>query len=247
MSSRKSHPNPPREFATTHWSLVLNAGRDSSPLRDASLATLCEVYWYPLYAFVRRQGYDSSDAQDLTQGFFAKLLERGDLVGIDKSKGRFRSFLLAAMKHFLINEWDKQRAAKRGGGQAKLSLDFERAESRYSLEPSHTRTAEADFDREWALTMLDQVRSQLAQEHSTGDQHAQYEELQVYLTGERADSSYRDAGERLGMSEGAVKVAVHRLRRRFRELLREQIGQTVAEETEIDQEIADLFNALRAN
>lgn len=246
MTPSDSSSKQQREFATTHWSLVINAGRDSSPLRAASLAALCETYWYPLYTYVRRQGYDSSDAQDLTQGFFAKLLERRDLAAVDRSKGRFRSFLLASMKHFLINEWDKKQAAKRGGKRPKLSLDFEQAESRYSLEPSHLRTADVVFDREWALTLLDQVRSNLAAENSDGERQRQYDELQVFLAVGPVESSYREVGERLGMTENAVKVAVHRLRRRFRELLREQIGQTVADEAEIDAEIADLFNVLRA-
>ena len=145
--------------------MVLDAGRDSSPTSEQALSKLCETYWYPLYAFVRRQGYESLDAQDLTQGFFLKLLEKRDFADVDREKGRFRLFLLASLKHFLINQWDKARAAKRGGGHPKLSLEFDAAESRYSLEPRHEQTAEAIFDREWALTMLEQVRSRLAGEH----------------------------------------------------------------------------------
>lgn len=234
----------PQQFASTHWSVVLQAGRESSPQSEEALATLCEQYWYPLYAFVRRQGYAVADAQDLTQGFFARLLEKRDFANVDRQKGRFRSFLLASLKHYLINKWDKARAAKRGGGRKLLSLQFDDAESRFSLEPQHEQTAESIYDREWALTMLDRVRLLLAEEHSR-DRRPQYDVLQTYLTGDPNAVSYREAGEQLGMTEGAVKVAVHRLRRRFRELLREQIGQTVATESDIDDEVSALFEALR--
>ncbi|MFV1963894.1 MAG: RNA polymerase sigma factor [Pirellulaceae bacterium] len=235
-----------QQFASTHWSIVLDAGRDSSPTSEQALSTLCETYWYPLYAFVRRQGYESSDAQDLTQGFFLRLLEKRDFANVDRQKGRFRSFLLASLKHYLINEWDKARAAKRGGGRPNLPLEFDAAERRYSLEPCHEQTPEAIFDREWALTVLEQVRSQLVAEHASDDRRDQYDQLHLYLTGEPTSLSYREAGEQLDMTEGAVKVAVHRLRRRFRELLREQIGQTVATESVIDDEVAALFKALRS-
>ncbi len=246
MASSSGDKLHQRDFATTQWSIVLNAGRDSSPQREESLATLCSTYWFPLYAFVRRQGYDSQNSQDLTQGFFAKLLERRDIDGVDRSKGRFRSFLLASMKHYLINEWDKQRAVKRGGRQTTLSLDFEQAESRYALEPSHDTTADAVFDRQWGLTLLDQVRSKLAAEHSTAEQQKQYEQLQSYLTGEPTSQTYRSVAEQLDMTEGAVKVAVHRLRKRFGKLLRELIGETVANESEVDDELRELFSVLQA-
>lgn len=245
MSTPGSDASRHQQFASTHWSIVLDAGRDSSPTSLKALAQLCDTYWYPLYAFVRRQGHAAADAQDLTQGFFLRLLDKRDFASVDREKGRFRSFLLASLKHFLINEWNKERAAKRGGGQPKLSLEFAESESRYSLEPRHDQTPEMLFDREWALTMLDQVRSRLAAEHDD-DQLGQFEQLQVYLTGDANALSYREAGARLGMTEGAVKVAVHRLRRRFRELLREQIAHTVGSETEIDDEINALFEALRA-
>jgi RNA polymerase sigma-70 factor (ECF subfamily) len=181
----------------------------------------------------------------LTQGFFARLLEKSDLERVDRAKGRFRSFLLASLKHYLINEWDKGRAAKRGGGQRKLSFDFSSAESRYSIQPHHEQTAEANFDREWALTMLDQVRSRLAEEQQDAGKGRQYEQLQIYLPGDGGLPPYRHAAQQLGMTEGAVKVAVHRLRRRFGELLREQIRQTISEDEEIDDEIRALFEALR--
>lgn len=234
-----------RQFATTNWNLVLKATRESAASSEEALADLCELYWYPLYAFVRRQGYGSADAQDLTQGFFARLLEKRDLAAVDQAKGRFRSFLLASLKNYLINEWDRARAAKRGGGKSKISLDFAAAESRYALEPSHQLTAEAIFDREWGLTLLDQVRGRLRDEFTAAGREAHYVVLQPYLTGADDSPSHREVGERLEMSPGAVKVAVHRLRRRFRELLRLEISNTVADEESVDDEIGELFAALR--
>jgi RNA polymerase sigma-70 factor (ECF subfamily) len=225
--------------------MVLRASASSSPQSAAALAALCESYWYPLYAFARRQGHDSVEAQDLTQSFFARLLEKRDLAGVDRGKGRFRAFLLASLRHFLLNEWDKARAAKRGGGLTKLALDFDAAEGRYRFEPSHERTAEAIFDRAWALTMLDQVRARVRSEYEAEQKQKQLELLQTFLSGDGAVASYREVGQRLGMTEAAVKVAVHRLRRRFRELLREEISHTVASEQDIDDEIRDLFDALR--
>lgn len=242
MAVDDSTPESARNFATTQWSMVLQAGRECSP---EAWSALCETYWYPLYAFVRRQGHSVADAQDLTQGFFLRLIERRDLDAVDRSKGRFRSFLLVAMKHFLINEWDKQRAEKRGGTRTKLSLDFDAAESRYSLEPSHERTADAIFDREWALMLLEHVGSQLACDYESAGKRELFDQLQVFLTADGQGPSYREAGDRLGMTEGAVKVAVHRLRARFRDLLRGEIGRTVAAESEIDDEIRALFDALR--
>ena len=246
MPARDSrHADSHRQFATTHWSLVLEAAQDTSETSEQALAELCEIYWYPLYAYVRRQGHTSEDAQDLTQGFFARLLEKRDLQTVDQEKGRFRSFLMACMKHFLINEWDKRKATKRGGGQAILSLDFEGAESRFARGSVDQRTPEAVFDREWALTTLANVRARLSDEQDVSKKSDQFETLQVYLTGDANLPSYREAGQSLGMSEGAVKVAVHRMRNRFAQLLREHIGQTVAEEEEIDDEIRALMDALR--
>lgn len=238
-------PGAQGNFATTHWSLVRAARDGSSAQARQALATLCESYWYPLYAFVRRQGYQPADAQDLTQGFFARLIEKQDLGAVDQTKGRFRAFLLASLKHFLMNEWDKARAQKRGGGHTCLTLDFDVAETKYRREPYHGETAEAIFDREWALTLLDQARSQLAAEHRTERQRQQFELLQLFLSGEPRALSYAEAGERIGMTEGAVKVAVHRLRGRFRDLLRAHIRQTVDQDHDIDDEIRDLFEVLR--
>lgn len=233
-----------RRFATTRWSLVVAAGGDDSEESRVALETLCETYWYPLYAFVRRQGRDPQTAQDLTQGFFTRLLEKEDLKDVRRERGRFRSFLLAAMKNFLINDWDKQQAVKRGGGQRALSLDFDSAENRYRLEPADTQTAEHVFQRQWALTLLDRVQQRLADEARESGRNDQFAVLRRYLTG-TAETTYAEAAAELGTTEGAVKTAVHRLRGRFRTLLREEISQTVAEEGEIDDEIRSLFEALR--
>jgi RNA polymerase sigma-70 factor (ECF subfamily) len=232
-------------FATTRWSVVLAAGQsDSGEAKDA-LATLCETYWYPLYAYVRRQGYDCASAQDLTQGFFARLLEKEDLRNVSRERGRFRSFLLASLKHYLINEWDRARAEKRGGGRVHLSLDFDSAESRYRLEPADRGTPETLYARHWALTLLDRVQELLRQEAIDAGKAGQFEQLRVFLTGSGKSESYKQAAEQLGMTEGAVKTAVHRLRRRFRERLRGEIAQTVTTEEDIDDEIHHLFEVLR--
>jgi len=233
-----------QSFTTTHWSLVLAAGHGSRPDAGAALATLCEAYWYPLYYYVRRRGYRAEEAQDLTQEFFAKLLEKGSLKVADPDRGRFRSFLLAALNHFLANEWDRARAKKRGGKV--LSLDIEGAESRYSLEPADDLTAEKLFERRWAMTLLDLVLARLREEFAREDRERVFERLKGFLGGAAADAPYRQAAADLGMTEAAVKMAVHRLRRQYRRLLRAQIAQTVASPEEIDDEIRHLFAALDA-
>jgi RNA polymerase sigma factor (sigma-70 family) len=231
-------------FETTRWSVVLTAGaRDSSGAHQA-LATLCETYWYPLYAFVRRQGYDADQAQDLTQAFFARLLEKHDVEDARRERGRFRSFLLASLKHFLQNEAQYRRRQKRGGGQAPLSLEFETAEGRYLREPPDPRTPETIFDRRWALTVLDGVLRRLRREAVDADKVAEFDALKACLNGDLPHGSYRALGETLGMTEGAVKVAVHRLRRRFQRVLREEIAQTVPTPQAVDEELQYLFRAL---
>jgi RNA polymerase sigma-70 factor (ECF subfamily) len=232
-------------FATTQWSIVLAARRQSLPEAQTALASLCKTYWYPLYAYVRRQGHQSAEAQDLTQGFFARLLEKQDLGDVDPERGKFRSFLLASIKHFLINEWDRARAAKRGGTQTILSFDFDSAENRYRLEPADNRTSDRFFEKQWALTLLDQIRDLLRDEFVQADKSDQFEHLHVYLTGERPDETYAEAAAKLGMSEDAMKMAVHRLRRQFQERLREEIARTVATPDEVDEEIRALFKALQ--
>jgi RNA polymerase sigma-70 factor (ECF subfamily) len=233
-------------FATTRWSMVLAAGKGASPDADAALTSLCQMYWYPLYAFVRRSGHQPADAQDLTQAFFARLLEKQYLRAADPERGRFRSFLLSAVKHFLSKERDRAKARKRGGGRAVFPLDFEAGESRYSLEPTHEVTAETIYERRWALTLLDQVFARLRDEFDRARKQKEFDHLKVYLTGEATDLSYREVAAELGMTEGAVRVAVHRLRCHYRELVREEIGHTVAGPEDVDDELRRLFAALRS-
>ena len=231
----------PRSFTTTRWSIVLAAKGGREPAGDA-LAELCRVYWYPLYVFVRRQGHEPHDAQDLTQEFFARLLGKKWIESVERSRGRFRSWLLAAMKHFLANEWDRSRARKRGSGHAPLSLDATDAESRYAHEPADHASADKLYDRRWALTLLDQVLARLREEMAAAGKLAQFDALKFSLTGERC--AYAEIAITLGMSEGAVKVAVHRLRERYRDLIRAEIAETVATPEEIEEELRDLLAAL---
>lgn len=243
--SSRSQPVDAGRFEATRWSIVLAAkqakGSDTARGRDA-LGKLCAAYWYPLYAFVRRGGKSPHDAQDLTQGFFARLLEKNWLDAVDQSRGRFRSWLLAAMKHFLANEWDKSRARKRGGGHALIPLDAEDAESRYAHEPADTATADKLFDRRWALTLLDQVLARLRAEFIAVGKVKHFDGLKGALTGEK--TPYAETAVQLGMSEGAVKVAVHRLRERYRDLIRAEIAETVGTPAEVDDELRHLLSAL---
>jgi len=231
-------------FALTHWSVVLAAGSsDSSHARDA-LETLCRTYWHPIYAFVRRQGHAPHDAQDLTQEFFARLLEKNYLGGVDRAKGRFRSFLLVCLKHFLANEWDRAGAQKRGAHPVLIPINVRSAETSYGLEPAESVTAEKMFERRWALTLLEQVLARLRAEYTRDGKAETFEQLKSTLTGERRSVPYAEIGARLGISEGAVKVAVHRLRQRYRDLLREEIAHTVSGPEQVEEEIRALFCAL---
>ena len=240
-AARDSAPPGARGFHTTHWSIVVSAQGDGSGAHE-SLAKLCQAYWYPLYAFVRRQGMSEHDAQDLTQEFFARLLEKSWLDGVDRERGRFRSWLLASMKHFLANEWDRANRLKRGGGQTVLSLDAQTAEARYALEPADPVTADRIFERRWALTLLEQVLERLRREFGAVGKAKVFDELKAALTGGKLD--YSDIAVRLNLNEGAVRVAVHRLRLRYRELVRAEIAETVATEDEVDAEVQHLFAAL---
>lgn len=240
----ESMPAGAGQFATTHWSLVVAAGDRASPQSQQALAALCSAYWYPLYAYVRRRGHDAHQAQDLTQGFFTRLLEKDFLQVVDREKGKFRSFLLAAFQHFLANEYDRVRAKKRGGGRRHLSLDFAAAESRYGLEPSHRLTPERLFERRWALVLLDQVLARLREEFVQTEKARVFDALKVYLMWDQKAVPYRQVAKELAMKEGAVKVAVHRLRRRYRDMLRDEIARTVHEPGQIEEEIQDLFAAL---
>ena len=232
------------QFATTHWSLVLAAGSAESTQARAALEKLCRTYWYPLYAYIRRKGHRPPDAQDLTQAFFARLLERSLVKKADPVRGRFRTFLLTSLKNFLTDEWDKAHAQKRGGGLAVLSLDEPPAESRYQLEPADESSAERIFERRWAMTLLEQALARLEAEHAALGKRRLFDELHVILLGEKPTLTYADVGARLGMTEGAVKVALHRMRRRYRELTRAEIANTVASPGEIDEEIRYLFSVL---
>lgn len=231
-------------FATTRWSVVLEAGRGSSPDSRRALATLCETYWYPLYAYVRRCGYQVAESQDLTQEFFSSLLEQERLRVADQQRGKFRSFLLASLKNFLANQWRAARAQKRGAGRVPLSLDWESGESRYRLEPASELTAERVFLRRWALTLLEQTLSRLAAEYEAAGKRALFDKLKVYLGGESDRIPYSQVAAELSMTAGAVKVASHRLRRRCREVLRDEITHTVATPEEVDDELRELFAAL---
>jgi RNA polymerase sigma-70 factor (ECF subfamily) len=242
--SRGVHSSSRVPFAATRWSMVLAAAGRTSRDGQAALAKLCETYWYPLYAFVRRQGSDPHAAQDLTQAFFARLLEKDYLESVDPGRGKFRSFLLACLKHFLSNERDRERALKRGGGKQALSFDAATAENRYALEPADRLTPERLFERRWATTLLEQTLTLLKEEHESKGRGPLFERLKVYLTGACGEAGYAAVGEELGMTEAAVKKAVQRLRSRYKELLREQIAQTVSKAEEVDEEIRDLFKAL---
>ena len=242
--SKHSRSSRAGRFATTHWSVVLAAANPASAKSLDALAALCEAYWYPLYAFVRRNGHNPEDAQDLTQEFFARLLEKNYLADVARDKGRFRSFLLASLKHFLANEWDKARARKRGGGQSFIRLDDKTAESRYKLEPRDSASADKLFERRWALTLLERVLARLREQHTAAGKAKQFDALKAFIGGERGAEGYAAVGAALGMSEANVKVSVHRLRKRYRELLRDEIAQTVGSEAEVEGEIRHLFAAL---
>lgn len=244
MDDAPSHPLPTGRFATTHWSLVLAAGRSASPAAHEALAALCEVYWYPVYAFLRRKGREAEDARDLTQGLFARLIEKDLLAAADPGRGRFRSYLLKSAQNFVSNQDEHAAALKRGGGVARGSLDIERAEALYRVEPAHEMTAERIFERRWAMTLLERVLVRLRQRRSRGKRAAAFERLKVFLGGPLPSDSYAAAAGELQMSEANVKVAVHRMRAAYRDLLREEIGRTVESSGEIEDEINHLFAAL---
>ena len=234
------------QFTATRWTLVLTAARGTATAQATrALEELCRTYWYPLYAFVRRSGRDRHEAEDLTQEFFARLLAKQYLAEVDRTKGKFRAFLLASLKHFLANEWDKSRAQKRGGGaQNFTSFDAQFAETRFAIEPADPQTAENAFERNWALTLLDKVLRRVRKAYAAEDKAVLFDELKGALTGEKSASSYSEVAARLGVSEGAVKVAVHRLRHRYRDALRAEIAHTVTSPEEVDDELRHLFAAV---
>jgi RNA polymerase sigma factor (sigma-70 family) len=231
-------------FRTTRWSLILRArSNDAQHVREA-LAALCEAYWYPLYAFVRRKGFDSEAAQDLVQGFFARLLEKNDLAAVDRRKGRFRSFLMAACSHYLSNQADRERAARRGGGRPPISIDRLQAEGRYERHPADDLTAERLFERQWALTLLDHVLEKLEAEMARSGKQKQFAALRPALLGMAERAPYAQLAAELGISEEAARASAKRLRRRYRELLREEVAQTIDDPAGVDSEILTLFATL---
>jgi RNA polymerase sigma-70 factor (ECF subfamily) len=238
------HGSGHAQFDQTHWSLVLSAAGRRNPSQAAkSLEQLCSLYWPPLYAFIRRQGESPQDAEDLTQEFFLRLLDKDYLKTVDQSKGRFRSFLLASLKHFLSNERDKARAQKRGGGQPALSLDFSSAETHAHFQPAENDTPETIFERRWATTLLEQSLIRLRQDYAGQGKEPLFEQLKTTLTEARGAVAYSVLAVRLGMSEAAVKMAVHRLRQRYRACLRAEIAETVASPDEIEDELRHVLGA----
>jgi DNA-directed RNA polymerase specialized sigma24 family protein len=232
------------QFATTRWSMVLAAGRRSSPDADQALETLCETYWYPLYAYARRRVSQISDAQDLTQSFFATLLEKDYVRPAAPERGRFRAYLLTAFQHFLSKEWEKAKAQKRGGGRFPLRLDFSDGDLRWQLEPCSQLTADQLYERQWALAVLNRVMERLAAEMAAAGKTTHFSLLKDFMIGEHGEQTYEDVAIKLSTTSAAAKMAASRMRRRYRLLLREEIAQTVASPEEVDQEIRDLFTTL---
>jgi RNA polymerase sigma factor (sigma-70 family) len=235
----------PGRFVTTRWTLVAAAAADSSdPQRQEALGDLCQAYWPPLYAFLRRRGHSPEDAQDLTQGFFARVLERRDFSAADPTRGRFRSFLLSALQHYAINEHERASTVKRGGRVQRLSLDFEEVERTYVLEARHDDSPDRVFNRKWAAISLDRALGRLRDEYHTLGKGALADALLPYLTDTGQLPAYRTVAEQLGLTEGATKVAVHRLRQRFGAILRLEIAETVLAPADVDDEVRELIRAL---
>jgi RNA polymerase sigma factor (sigma-70 family) len=232
-------------FTTTHWSVVL-AAQDETPAAREALEKLCRTYWRPVYGFVRRQGVGPEEAKDLTQGFFALLLERRDLDTVRKEKGRLRSYLLTSLKHFLTNEHHRAIAIKRGEGQLLIPLDQLHEGERAGFEPADTSTADQIYERRWALVLLDQVLTRLGDEYGASGNAALFEHLKALLTDEPDHPSHAQIADELGMTENAVKQAFHRLRERYRQLLREEIAHTVMAPGDIEDELRHLIAVLRA-
>ncbi|MBI3714494.1 MAG: sigma-70 family RNA polymerase sigma factor [Betaproteobacteria bacterium] len=223
---------------------MLSAQENCSGAADAALERLCRTYWWPLYAFVRRRGYEAHDAQDLTQEFFARLLAKDFLLSVDRNKGRFRSFLLAALEHFLAKEWRRANAQKRGGKFTFVSTDAESAEQQYLQVPAANLSPQQLFEQQWAMTLLDQTLSRLREEFVAAGNEAQFEVIKIFLTGEKQAASYAELAVKLGTTEAALKMAVSRMRKRYGELLRAEIANTVSIPEEMDEELRALFAAL---
>lgn len=231
-------------FATTRWTVVLQAAHPDAPESHAALETLCRAYWYPLYAYLRRQGFSLHEAQDLTQEFFAKVLAKNYLGLADRQRGRFRSFLITAFKCFLANEWDRSRALKRGAGQVPLSLDGMSAEERYRHEPADGSSADQLYDRRWALDLIERARQRLADDYARRGKQQRFESLQAFLPGSEPARPLAEIGPELGLSENAVKQEIFRLKKGFGDFLREEVAETVATPSEIDDELRYLIDVL---
>ncbi len=231
-------------FATTRWSLVLAAGAGSSERADRALAELCADYWHPLYAYVRRRGYDPDDACDLTQAFFARLIEQRSIAAADPVRGRFRSFLLTSMKNFLASEWRRESAVKRGGGADVVSIDATDAESRYLVEPADNCTPEAEYDRRWAIALIRRAVDDVRRVYADRGQLEVFDTLKTYLAADVGDVPYDELSRRLDRSEAALRTALSRLRARWRTRLREVVAETLQEQRLIDDELAHLVRAL---
>ena len=237
---------PPLEraqsFSTTHWSVVLTAGQQESPQAAAALEQLCRAYWFPLYVFVRRQGRSPEDAQDLTQDFFYRLLEKNYLAKADRDRGKFRTFLLRSLKHFLISEWRTAGRRKRGGGVEFLAIDATAAEDRFAAEPTKGSNPDAAYEERWAITLIERVLSHLRREYDEGKKTRLFDELKGFIWGEKSTASYAEIAGHLNLTEGTVKVAVHRLRQAFRERLRAEVADTVSRPEDIDGELRHLIS-----
>jgi RNA polymerase sigma factor (sigma-70 family) len=242
-TASSSHDAPREYFATTRWTVVVAAGRQRTPESGRALEELCRIYWYPLYAYLRRQGRSKEDAEDLTQGFFAQLLERHDFAGLSSEKGKFRAFLLIALKHFVSNERRRAARLKRGGGQPLLSLDWQDADSRYQIEPADNLTPDKLYDRAWAVRLLEQVIVRLRDASAAEGKADQFERLKPFLMVGKSAIPYPEAAADLKISEATVRVIVHRFRRRYRELLRDEIAQTLADPAHVEEELQSLFSA----
>jgi RNA polymerase sigma-70 factor (ECF subfamily) len=241
-----SSSTPGDVFATTHWTVVLAAGQRHTPQADGALEELCKTYWFPLYAYVRRRGHTKADAEDLTQAFFARLLEKNYLANLNSEKGKFRAFLLASLKHFLANEWDKSQAQKRGGGAVNLSLDWQTADTKFQVAATSEPSPDKAFDREWALALLARVIERLQSECAADGKAKLFEQLKTFLMAGGGDSAQAAVAKSLDMEEGAVRVAIHRLRKRYRTLLRDEIANTLSDAAMVDEEMRVLFGAFSA-
>jgi len=245
-SASQSSTAPGDIFATTHWTVVLAAGKRHTPQSDGALEELCRTYWFPLYAYVRRRGHNKEDAEDSVQAFFARFLAKNYLEGLNAERGRFRAFLLASLKHFLINEWKKSQRLKRGGGEMPLSLDWQTADTKFQVAAVNEPSPDKAFDREWALALLAKVIERLQKECEADGKAKLFEQLKIFLTAGKDGTAQAEVAKALGMEEGAVRVAIHRLRKRYRELLRDEIAQTLADAADVDEEMRALFGAFSA-